>query len=55
MAKRQMMIRIEDKDREGWQRLAATASGHLQVVVSKARKHTVLVCAACSLALPIQH
>jgi len=27
----------------------------LQVVVSKAPKHTVLVCAACSLALPIQH
>ncbi len=34
---------------------AATPSGFLQVVVSKARKHTVLVCAACSLALPIQH
>ena len=31
------------------------ASGFLQVVVSKARKQTVLVCAACSLALPIQH
>ncbi|MDX6577945.1 MAG: hypothetical protein QOE96_3898 [Blastocatellia bacterium] len=29
--------------------------GFLQVVVSKARKHTVLVCAACTLALPIQH
>ena len=27
----------------------------LQVVVSKARKHAVLVCAACSLALPIQN
>jgi formate hydrogenlyase transcriptional activator len=27
----------------------------LQVVASKARKHTVLVCAACSPALPIQH
>jgi hypothetical protein len=25
-----------------------------EIVVSKARKHTVLVCAACSLALPIQ-
>jgi hypothetical protein len=26
-----------------------------QVVVSKARKHTLRVCAACSLALPVQH
>ena len=25
MAKQQMMIRIEDKDREGWQRLADEA------------------------------
>jgi DNA-binding transcriptional regulator YbjK len=34
---------------------AANASVFLQVVVSKARKHTVVVCAACLLALPIQH
>ncbi|HWO31668.1 MAG TPA: hypothetical protein VNO32_22975 [Candidatus Acidoferrum sp.] len=34
---------------------AANASGYLQVAVSKAREHTVLVYAACLLALPIQH
>jgi hypothetical protein len=35
--------------------LNEAASLFLQVVLSKAREHTVLVCAACSFALPIQH
>src|SRR5260370_1047760 len=34
---------------------AAIAGGFLQVVVSKAREHTVLVQAPCPFALPIQH
>jgi hypothetical protein len=34
---------------------AATAVGFLQVVVSKAREHTVLVHPPCLLAFPIQH
>jgi hypothetical protein len=31
------------------------AGDHGVAQINKARKHTVLVCAACSLALPIQH
>ena len=34
-------------------RVRSKPSGFLRVAVSKARKHTVLVCAACLLALPI--
>src|SRR5260370_31082159 len=34
---------------------AAIAGGFVQVVVSKAREHTVLVQTPCPFALPIQH
>jgi hypothetical protein len=36
-------------------RVRRNPSGFLQVAVSKARNLTVLVCAPCLLALPIQH
>jgi hypothetical protein len=35
--------------------ICAIAGGFLQIVVSKAREHTVLVRMPCLLALPIQH